>query len=415
MIILFIAAPFPYPPDTGSRNLIFHWLDAACQKHEVHLIAIEESNGPERETPELPNLQIEVLHTPVGRSLPARFSRLAASAARGIPATSLVYMSRGVERRILERIQRHSYDAVVLTENVVAGFAPLLASRVPIILFKHSVQAVDARDTRKRYGLLHPRWLLAEWIVRRFEAQTCHAASMVCCVNREDANDLVSRYNLARTPETVPIGVEIKRFPRRTADPGGKVIGFFGNLSWGANSDAVIWFANRVLPIVWKEHPDATFRIIGPGSGQLPLQTDDRRIVRSGPVPQPQISEAMKGVTVGVVPVISGTGVRLKLLEMLSMGIPVVATPLGSLGTRCVHREHLLIAKDPDSFASAVSLLLSDETLRQSLSQAGAEIAPTHAWESFYPSIVRLLEEVAGRGTTGRSETAGVPLMSRSS
>jgi glycosyltransferase involved in cell wall biosynthesis len=415
MTILFIAAPFPYPPDTGSRNLIFHWLDAACQKHEVHLIAIEEPNGAERDMPELPNLQIEVLHTPVGRSLPARFSRLAASAARGIPATSLVYMSRGVERRILERIQRHSYDAVVLTENVVAGFAPSLASRVPIILFKHSVQAVDARDARKRYGLLHPRWLLAEWIVRRFEAQTCRAASMVCCVNREDANDLVSRYNLARTPEVVPIGVELKRFPRRTADPGGKVIGFFGNLSWGANSDAVIWFANRVLPIVWKEHPDATFWIIGPGSGQLQLQTDDRRIVRIGSVPQPQIPEAMKGVTVGVVPVISGTGVRLKLLEMLSMGIPVVATPLGSLGTRCVHREHLLIAKDPDSFATAVSLLLSDETLRQRLSQAGAKIAPTHAWESFYPSIMRLLEEAAGQGTTRHSDTMGVAMMRRCS
>ena len=415
MKILFIAAPFPYPPDTGSRNLIFHWLDAACRKHEVHLIAIEEPNGAQREIPELPNLHIEVLHAPVGRSLPARFSRLAASATCGIPATSLIYMSRGVERCILERIQRRPYDAVVLTENVVAGFASSLASRVPTVLFKHSVQAVDARDTRKRNGLLHPRWLLAEWIVRRFEAQTCHAASMVCCVNREDANDLVSRYNLARTPEIVPIGVELKRFPRRTADPGGKVICFFGNLCWGANSDAVTWFADRVLPMVWKEHPDAVFRIIGPGSGQLPSQTDDPRIVRIGPVPQPQIPEAMKDVTVGVVPVISGTGVRLKLLEMLSMGIPMVTTPLGSLGTRCMDQEHVLIAEDPDSFAIAVSLLLSDKALRQRLSRAGAEIAPIHAWESSYPSIVRLLEEVSGQGTTGRSETARAAVMSGSS
>jgi len=394
MRILFIAAPFPYPPDTGSRNLIFHWLDAACREHEVNLMAIEEPNGATRQIPELPNLKIEVLHAPVGRSFPARLSRFVTSAVRGIPATSLIFMPPSVERHILDRIQTRSYDAVVLTENVVAGFAPLLAAKVPTILFKHSVQAVDARDARKRYGMSHPRWLLAEWIVRRFENRTCHAASMVCCVNQEDATELVARYKLPRTPEIIPIGVELKRFPHRTADPGGQVIGFFGNLTWGANCDAVIWFAQQVLPRVWKKHPDAVFHVIGPGSEQLPLPANEPRIVRIGPVPQPEIPEVMKDVAVGVVPVISGTGVRLKLLEMLSMGIPTVSTSLGCLGTNCEDGVHLLIADGPGSFAAAVSRLLSDARLREKLSRAGTEIAPTHAWESFYPRILSTLELV---------------------
>jgi len=394
MKLLFIAAPFPYPPDTGSRNLIFHWLDAACWEHEVHLIAIEESGGGIRKIPEQPNLQIEVLDAPVGRSFPARLSRFVTSAVHGIPATSLIFMPPSVERRILERIEAHSYDVAVLTENVVAGFAPLLAPRVPTLLFKHSVQAVDARDTRKRHGMFHPRWLLAEWIISRFEARTCHAASMVCCVNQEDAGELGARYNLARTPEIVPAGVELKRFPRRTADPGGKVIGFFGNLSWGANGDAVMWFADRVMPKVWQTHPDAMFRVIGPGAEHFPLRWDDPRIVRLGPVPQPEIPEAMKDVAVGVVPVISGTGIRLKLLEMLSMGIPTVSTSLGCLGTNCEDGVHLLIADEPDSFASAVARLLSDSSLRERLSAAGAAVAPTHAWERFYPRILNAFEQI---------------------
>ena len=414
MRILFIAAPFPYPPNTGSRNLIFHWLDAACREHEVHLIAIEEPNDAKREIPELANLQMEILDAQVGRSLPARLSRFVTSATRSIPATSLIYMPRSIERRILERIEAHSYDALVLTENVVAGFAPLLAPKVPTILFKHSVQAVDARDTRKRHGRFHPRWLLAEWIVRRFERRTCQAASMVCCVNQEDGSELVARYKLLRAPEIIPIGVELKQFPRRKADPGGKVIGFFGNLSWGANGDAVLWFADRVLPKVWQTHPDAMFRVIGPGAEHLHLRGDDPRIVRLGPVPQPQIPEAMKDVVVGVVPVISGTGIRLKLLEMLSMGIPTVCTSLGRLGTNCEDGVHLLIADEPESFASAVARLLGDICLREKLSRAGADIAPTHAWESFYPRILNTFEQVTRKNmrpsgldpATHRVETA---------
>jgi len=105
----------------------------------------------------------------------------------------------------------------------------------------------------------------------------------------------------------------------------------------------------------------------------------------------------MQDVAVGVVPVISGTGVRLKLLEMLSMGIPTVATSLGCLGTEGEHGKHLLVADDRDSFASAVSLLLSEAEVRKRLGSAGAELAPRHSWKSFYPRILSMLEQAASR------------------
>jgi glycosyltransferase involved in cell wall biosynthesis len=217
----------------------------------------------------------------------------------------------------------------------------------------------------------------------------------VCCVNQEDAEDLNRRYALPRAPKVVPIGVELKRFQPRSVDPGGTVVGFFGNLTWGANVDAVIWFASAVLPHIWLENPETVFRIIGPGAETLALGTEDPRIVRLGPVPQEEIVAAMRDITVGIIPVISGTGVRLKLLEMLSMGIPAVSTSLGRLGTNCEHGVHLLVADDPASFASAVMRLFSDAGLRHRLSRAGAEIAPMHSWESAYPRIWNAIESAA--------------------
>ena len=397
MRILVIAAPFPYPPDTGSRNLIYHWLAAASKDNEVELMAIDESANGTRIIPELPDLQITVIPTEIGRRLPSRLARLSTCALRGIPATSIIYMSRMALEYLFGKVREEHYDAVVLTENVVAGYAPFLAKIVPVVLFKHSVQAVDALDSRKRYGMYHLRWILEEQIVKRYEERTCHAATVVCCVNSEDSADLVRRYRLNEPPEIVPIGVELNCFPPRSTDPGGKVIGFFGNMSWGANVDAALWFTEKVLPFIWAQESETRFFVIGPGSKELPFLTKDPRIVTIGPVPQQMISETLKEVTVGLVPVISGTGVRLKLLEMLSMGIPVVSTALGSLGTGCVSGQHILIADEPEAFAQAVISLLRDVEKRKKFTLAGPLLAQKHTWEGIYPRIRQVIELGARR------------------
>jgi glycosyltransferase involved in cell wall biosynthesis len=392
MRVLFIAAPFPYPPTTGSRNLIFHWLDAASRAHDVHLLWIgDPSQGKER-IPELPNVRIDYAEAIPSLGTSARIRRLAEAVVGGIPPTSLVGMTRRARGAILRHVRADKCDVVVLTENVVAGYAPMLQAYAPTVLFKHSVQAVDARDARRRNGMWHPRWMLEEWIVRRFEARTCHAATVVCTVNAEDTADLARRYRLVRPAEIVPIGVDLSKFPSRESDPGGHVIGFFGNMSWGANSDAADWFVDRILPTVWEKIPSAEFRVIGPGSEQVALRRRDPRIVSRGPS---HIPDAMSDAVIGVVPVISGTGVRLKFLEMLSLGVPVVTTSLGALGTGCVHQEHALIADDADSFASAVVTLLEDAGLRRKLTQAGQQLIQRHSWQSFYPRILDAIEKAA--------------------
>jgi polysaccharide biosynthesis protein PslH len=392
MRILVIAAPFPYPPDTGSRNLIYHWLAAVSKDNEVELMAIDESASGTKIIPELPDLQIKVIPTEIGRRLPSRLVRLSTCAFRGIPATCIIYMPPLALEYLFRKVREEHYDAVVLTENVVAGYATLLAKMVPVVLFKHSVHAVDALDSRKRHGMYHPRWILEEQIVKRYEERTCHAATVVCCVNSEDSADLARRYCLNEPPEIVPIGVELNCFPQRATDPGGKVIGFFGNMRWGANVDAVLWFTEKVLPSIWAQESETRFCVIGPGSKELPFLTHDSRIVAIGQVPPQMIPEALKGITVGLVPVISGTGVRLKLLEMLSMGIPVVSTALGNLGTGCVSGQHILIADEPGAFAQAVISLLRDVEKRKKLALAGPVLAQKHTWEGIYPRIRQVIE-----------------------
>jgi polysaccharide biosynthesis protein PslH len=388
--VLFIAQPFPYPPNTGSRNLVFHWLDAASRAHDVHLLWLGDPAKGKDRIPELPGVKIDAIRAVPAMELSARIRRLATAIVLGIPPTSLVGMTEQARSEILGHVRTGHYDLVVLTENVVAGYAPLISDYTSVVLLKHSVQAVDARDARRRSGMWHPRWILEEWLVRRFEARTCHAATVTCTVNAEDRAELARRYRLPRPAEVTPIGVDLSHFPSREKDPGGELIGFFGNITWGANVDAANWFVDQILPRVWEKMPLAQFRIIGPGSDKIAARKPDGRITWLGPS---NIQDTMKDATIGIVPVISGTGVRLKLLEMLSLGVPAVSTSLGALGTGCVNGEHAMIADDADSFANAVVVLLQDASLRKKLAQAGQKLIQKHSWESLYPQILGAFEK----------------------
>jgi glycosyltransferase involved in cell wall biosynthesis len=392
--LLFVAGSFPYPLDAGARNHIYHWLETASQVHEVDLIVVGNAeHGPQR-IPGLPRVRVDVLTPAIRRTLAARLARFLSSVGAGIPATSLVLMASVERARILTRACDSTYDAVILADNSVACYAPFIAAGRPVLILKHSVQAVDARDMRLRRGRWNPRWLLEEWIVRRFEARTCRSGATLCCVDQEDAREVSRRYGTRGPIAVVPVGVDLTRFNPRSHDPGNDYTAFFGNLTWGANLDAVNWFAEKVLPLIWEARPQVRFRIIGRGSDNLRFRRADSRIECVGRVPD--IPEALSDITVGVVPVVSGTGIRFKLLELMSIGVPAVTTSLGRAGVDVTHGKHCLVADTPSAFADAVLLLLSDPPLRLQLSQAALGISRQTAWDSIYPRVLSTLAEVVG-------------------
>lgn len=403
MRVLVVAQTFPCPPDTGSRNVVFHWLQALGEHHDVDLLSVDPSGVDPPQAAALPSIRVVDAGQAPGMSLRARMTRIARSVMQGIPAASLAGMGQRAQEFAARIAAEAPYDVIVVPENAAAGFVPLLRGVAPILLYKHSVHAVDAREERLRRGAWHPRWLLEEWIVRRFEGRSYRLADSVCTVNHEDAREIQRRYGRHRAVQVIPIGVDLGVFPRRQRDPGGQVIGFVGNLSWAANKDAVSWFAKRVLPEVAEAFPDVVLRVIGPGGDDLRAQIRDPRVVFAGRVPR--VAEALDDIAVCVNPVISGTGVRFKLLEFLSVGVPTVTTSLGRLGTRCIHDDHVLVADEPEAFARSVMSLLSDSALRSRLSERGAAIARELSWDSVSVTIRHAVEAASNSRVNERGRS----------
>jgi len=141
-------------------------------------------------------------------------------------------------------------------------------------------------------------------------------------------------------------------------------------MAYHPNRAAVRFFAADIWPTVREGAPDLTWRLVGKNPEALGLNTDlTMRVV--GPVSD--AIAALSGSCVAVVPLLSGSGTRFKILEAWAAGVPVVSTTIGAEGLNAVDGEHLLIADKPDDFANAVLSIVNNHRLAGALADCARE------------------------------------------
>ena len=163
---------------------------------------------------------------------------------------------------------------------------------------------------------------------------------------------------------------------------------------WPPNVAGVLWFARDVLPLIWARLPEARFVIVGKNPpAEVQALAADPRIQVAGyvadPLPYLQAADAF------VVPLFSGGGMRVKILDAWLWGLPIVSTPLGAEGIELRDGENILLAADPASFAEATVRLLTDPALNHRLrTQGRAWVELAYDWQKVYPRIDAVYENV---------------------
>jgi glycosyltransferase involved in cell wall biosynthesis len=179
--------------------------------------------------------------------------------------------------------------------------------------------------------------------------------------------------------------------PRRAAPEPHSLI-YTGSFQYAANYDAMVWFLGQVWPQVRAALPDARLRITGEHAG-LPLPTTEG-VILTGLVPdvRPLVAESWAALA----PLQSGGGTRLKILEAMALGTPVVATSKGAEGLDAQPEVHLLVADDPADFAAAVIRLLQDASLRRALARrAQTWVAAHYDWDEILPQFLQVVDAAA--------------------
>lgn len=383
MRILLLSPFVPFPPRDGGRIRIHELLRGLSEHHEVEVLALADPDGDDLDGVNDLRRQGYAIGAVRHRR---RKGRAALRSLGGGSVNAHLVCSRELATRLSQRLSIDRF------QTVQCEYADMGAYRVgrtgpPWVLDAHNVEfAVNASlgDTTAGLRRLPYRAYAQREAARRRgeEIGTWRRMDHVVTVSEVDRTTV--RELAPGVPTTVvPNGVDLDRVRPPGSQPtpperSGAV--FVGKMDYRPNVDAVEWFVGEVLPRIRIELPEFELTVVG-----APVAPAVRALGRSpwvrvtGPVADPL--PFLHRAAVAVVPVRARSGSRLKVLEALAAGTPVVSTPAGAEGLDVTDGEHLLLAEDPAAFAAAVVRLSRDGGQRRRLTTAGRQrVEARYGW-----------------------------------
>jgi polysaccharide biosynthesis protein PslH len=362
-----------YPPQNGGALRCFNLLNALASEHEVDLLVFQPKEEFLKTGPfKLPNnvtifnpIDIEArsfLHKFVpNRIADAIVYRYLTNSLKG-PADKTLLKIYSILSQLLES---KKYDIIVFEHLQSMMAAKYIKSKLPyakLILDAHNVDHVllsKESDTKKQSELMQrviKRTIQIESSLHKYVD-----GFIACSKKDEDILKKINNNTLLKSAE-IPNGVDIELKPYHKDKNVLNNIIFCGHLGTVANREGLLWFCNTVLPLVKESIPDITLTIVGPGNDSKAFDALKNRtdIIFTGKVDT--VVPNYYNNYVAIAPLTLGSGTRLKILEAMALGNPVVSTTIGAEGVN-YPKGSIKIADTPTEFASAIVKLIHEPAL----------------------------------------------------
>lgn len=408
--ILVLTPQFPYPPHQGTTIRNYNLIAGLAEANEVHLLSF--GNPAEIDDTPVHGLcrSVQVVQLPQ-RSMRQRVAGLMFS---HLPDMAQRLPSPAYQAALDSILEQEDPDVVEVEGIELAQYLFQVKGsrgegRHPLLVFDdHNAEYVlqqrafetDVRNPRRWIGAAYS---FVQWRrLRAYERRTCRAADAVVAVSEADA-DALRRLVPGLRPAVVPNGVDMRFYTEMVPPldmahgPAEGDLVFTAKMDFRPNVDAVLWFAQKVLPLVRRGAPEARFWVVGkdPHPRLAPLR-EDPAVQITGWVEDQRPYIAAAGVY--VVPLRIGGGTRLKVLEAMAMGKAIVSTALGCEGFEVTPGRELEVADAPADFAEAVLRLLGDPAQRERLGQAGRDFAASrYDWRLIVPKLEAVYDAWLGQ------------------
>ncbi|HMR62565.1 MAG TPA: glycosyltransferase [Anaerolineae bacterium] len=390
MQILFLSNWYPYPPSNGSKLRIYNLLRALAQHHDVTLLTFADQQDIGSEKPTLSKLCREIQVVPRKSFSPSSWR-----ARRGFlskaPRSVVDTFSSDMEQRIRQTLNARNYDVVIASQEGTAGYSYCFQGITAIfeeveigVPYERFAYATSAWQ-RFRYGLTwikHRRYLA--YLLRDFQACTV--------VSTREQNLLTKVTPDHQAIEVIPNCIDLADYGGVKGPPQWNHLIFTGSFRYFANYEGMTWFLQDIFPRIQARVPDVQLTITGDHAG-LPLPAVNN-VILTGFVDD--VRPLIASASISLVPLRVGGGTRLKILEAMALGTPVVTTSKGAEGLDVEPGKHLLIADTPSAFAEAIILLLSESRLRQQVvDNAYQLVCQKYDCAAVMPQFLSLIDRVA--------------------
>ncbi len=372
--LLYLTSEWPWPPTHGGLLQTTHLADGLAEWFDVTMLAVD------RPAPEHPTWSSTVQRIALRRR--SQLTR-AIDALRGIAAGRQVLLQRilraGGASAASAVIAAVRPSAVVLGRPLFDGVleAASAAGAKVVIEANEDLERVSWSIARHAVAPMARVAALVDGVVVRRQQRRNYVradAVLVCSeLERDILSSYVDRARIHVMPNTVAVPDGDPGVP-----PPARAVGFLGSYRYAPNEAAAVELMRHVMPAVRAAGGPRQLMLIGRGPTQrmLQLAEADREVTVTGEVPQVEVPLREAGLL--LVPVRSGAGTRVKILEAAAAGIPVISTSTGIEGLNLRPDRDVLIAETATEFADAVVRLQADPTLRIGLVTSAREVVREH-------------------------------------
>jgi glycosyltransferase involved in cell wall biosynthesis len=386
MKLLAVSSWFPLPADNGSKLRAFHLLSWLAARYEVTLLSFAEQHDAVEST-DLSQLcrRVRIVSgNPFKQREPLRARDLLSP----IPRAYLQTYSPRMQEMVDEELPRH--DVAIAFQLGAALY--LAEAALPRIFEEAECGAMHQQFASRRQGPRRWRTQLTWWKYGRFLSRLIRRFDRTTVVSDVERELCASIGGDPAAIRVVTNGADRELFQRHGQPLAAQLV-YPGSVTYSANLDAVRFFVREVLPLIRKGRPDVSLLVTGATDG---IDLSDLRanpaVTFTGRVPD--IAGVVAESAACVVPLRIGGGTRLKVLEAMAVGTPVVATDKGAEGLRVTDGRNILIADDPQAFAARVVRVLNDAAFRRRISTAGRRlIERLYTWDRAGEALGRVLQE----------------------
>jgi sugar transferase (PEP-CTERM/EpsH1 system associated) len=391
----------PLPAYDGARIRILETLRFLSRRHSVTLVAsVRRAEELEQAAP-LKCLCENIVTTVLSDGTGPVLSRLSKGLLKRRPLVQSFYYDADAAKHIRGLTSRITFDVIHVEFPFLTPYLKAIAPhhRVKKILSMHNIESLRfereiqlAQWGKRRLVLLGDHYFFRAWeteALRQFDG-------IVTVSDLERA--WVVRHAPRATVEIVPNGVDTLYFGPASpaASDGSPYLVFTGAMDYPPNFDAAVWFCNEILPRLQRKVPALGFKIVGRNPAPQVLDLAKRQSVQvTGTVAD--IRSYMAGALALVVPLRSGGGTRLKILEAMAMERPVISTSVGAEGLEITPGTDILIADDAAQFVSHVERLVKSSEEARNLGKAGRRlVTEKYDWRVCLDGLDRLYGTLVG-------------------
>lgn len=382
MRILWILPYLPWPTASGGKTRQYHLLRTlAARGHRITLLVQSKTALDEAARNALEPLLERLIVLP-RRPLRHPFTLAAAAVGPWPLLTTINGLSRPLSETF-ERLLDEDWDVVQIEHSYSAQpyVAALHRRGQPFLLTEHNLESSLGGATYGRF----PAWSAPlvrfdQWRARRWERLVFDRAAHVVAVTDDDAQAIRA---LTATPVSVVVnGVDTRAAAEVRADAGEQRILFVGNYEYPPNVDAVTWALEDILPRLWQRCPQARFAVAGFAMpADWATRWPDPRIEWHGFVADLAVLQARSSLFLA--PLRQGGGSKLKVLEALAAGLPLVSTDQGVSGLAVRDGQDVRLGESAEALVSAsAELLTAPETARQIGERGRTYVQQTHDWQA---------------------------------